>query len=134
MPTDRDEQVIAAYAAGEDIQHIGQRFGISGDEVRQIVAVGTRAEAGTADSLHSGERQRRGPLAVAGSVLIVLGLVGPCALGVLWLTIYYVSETEYPVSSWQYGNVAVGLSGVCIGSILTGTGLVLLLVTRGNRG
>ena len=132
MSTDRDEQVIAAYAAGEDVVHIERRFGVSADEVRQIVAAGTGVEAGAA-AAGNGARQRRGPLAVAGIVLTMLGLVGPCAAGVLWLAIYYLSETEYPVSSWQYGNVAVGLSGVCTGSLLTGTGLALLLVARRTR-
>ena len=64
-------------------------------------------------------------------VLMVLGLVGPCAGR---LTVYYLSATEYPVStSWEYGNMVVGFSGICVGSVLTVTGLVLLLMARSWR-
>ncbi|MFF0318939.1 cell division protein CrgA [Micromonospora sp. NPDC005252] len=132
MSVDRDEEVIAAYAAGEDVGHIEQRFGISADGIRRIVAAGTGVEAAT-DDRPTAQRPRATPLTVAGIVLMALGLVGPCAGGILWLAVYYLSETAYPVSSWQDGNVAVGLSGVCAGSVLTVTGLVLLLLARNQR-
>ena len=133
MSVDREEEVIAAYAAGEDVGHIERRFGISGDEIRRIVATGTGVEAATTDKLPSAERPRPTPLTAAGIVLVALGLVGPCGGGILWLAVYYLSETAYPVSSWQQGNVAVGLSGICAGLVLAVTGLVLLLVARTSQ-
>ncbi|WP_327038952.1 cell division protein CrgA [Micromonospora maris] len=132
MSLDRDEEIIAAYAAGEDLGHIERRFGISASEIRRIVATETEIKVAT-DNRPSAQRPRVTPSAAAGIVLIAIGLVGPCAGGILWLAVYYLSETAYPVSSWQEGNLAVGLSGMCAGSVLTVTGVVLLLVARSQR-
>ncbi|GAB3337770.1 cell division protein CrgA [Micromonospora halotolerans] len=133
MTVDRDEQVIAAYAAGDDVGHIEQRFGISGDEIHRIVAMGTGGPSAASQNLRSAERPRLRPLIAAGILLMALGIVGPLAAGILWLAVYYFSEAAYPVSSWQGGNVLVGLSGICAGSVLTVTGLVLLVAARTQR-
>ncbi|MEV4756119.1 cell division protein CrgA [Micromonospora sp. NPDC049559] len=133
MSADRDEQVIAAYGAGEDVGQIGRRFGISEEEVRRIVAMEVGGGIGAGGDPSQAARRRRGPLAVTGIVLMVVGLLCPCAAGVAWLVTFYVSGADYPVSSLGYGNLAVGLSGMCCGLVLSVTGLILFLVDRGRR-
>jgi ABC-type uncharacterized transport system permease subunit len=71
----------------------------------------------------------RTPLAVMGIVMIVLGVSGLLA-GIAWLSVYYLSGTEYPISSLGYGNLAVGFSGICVGLVLGLTGLGLVMVSR----
>jgi hypothetical protein len=133
MSADRDDEIIAAYGAGEEVGQIGRRFGLSREEVSGIVAGGV----GTAEAPHgpasASPPARGGPLAAAGVALIVLGVFCPFSGGVLWLMTYYVSDAEYPVASWGYGNLAVGFSGVCIGLALAMIGLVLWIVSRAIR-
>ncbi|MFG1953882.1 cell division protein CrgA [Micromonospora sp. NPDC048830] len=133
MTTDRDEEVIAAYAAGEDVGHMAWRLGIPADEIRRIVVRETGGGARPAGGPPGAVRPGWTPLAVAGIVLVVLGLVGGLA-GVLWLAVYYLSGAEYPVSSLGQGNVAVGVGGSCAGSVPMLIGMVLLLVARTRRG
>ena len=37
--------------------------------------------------------------------------------GIAWLVIYYLSETEYPVATWGYWNLAVGF-GAMVSSLI----------------
>ena len=32
--------------------------------------------------------------------------------GIAWLVVYYLSETEYPVATWGYWNLAVGFGSM----------------------
>jgi hypothetical protein len=75
----------------------------------------------------------RSPLAAAGLVIVAVGALGPCLLGVGWLIVYYLSETAYPVESWGYGNFTVGMSGVCLGIVAMVTGAILLIIARTQR-
>ncbi|WP_027342802.1 cell division protein CrgA [Hamadaea tsunoensis] len=45
-------------------------------------------------------------LPVTAVVLIVLGIA--------WLVVYYLSQGEYPVMSWQYWNIAVGFGAMVV--------------------
>ena len=70
---------------------------------------------------------------MAGIVLIVAGLVGPCGGGVLWLAIYYASEQQYPLEGLGYGNIAVGFIGAAVGLAMVVAGAFLLLAERRKR-
>ncbi|HEX7746239.1 MAG TPA: cell division protein CrgA [Micromonosporaceae bacterium] len=39
-------------------------------------------------------------------------------IGILWLVVYYLSETNYPVASWGYWNLAVGFGAMVASLIL----------------
>jgi len=41
---------------------------------------------------------------VSAVVLIVLGIA--------WLVVYYLSDTQYPVASWRYWNLAIGFGAM----------------------
>ncbi|HEY8533803.1 MAG TPA: cell division protein CrgA [Micromonospora sp.] len=43
--------------------------------------------------------------------------VGLIIFGILWLVVYYLSETAYPVAAWGYWNLAVGF-GAMVASLL----------------
>jgi hypothetical protein len=58
MSIDRDEHVVAAYVTGEDLTQIEQRFGISADNVRRIVATATSNSAQDWNA-HEGHRSLR---------------------------------------------------------------------------
>ena len=38
--------------------------------------------------------------------------------GILWLVVYYLSETQYPVASWGFWNLAVGFGAMVVSLIL----------------
>ena len=38
--------------------------------------------------------------------------------GITWLVVYYLSQTEYPVASWGYWNLAVGFGAMVASLIL----------------
>lgn len=38
--------------------------------------------------------------------------------GITWLVVYYLSQTEYPVQSWGYWNLAVGFGAMVASLIL----------------
>jgi hypothetical protein len=38
--------------------------------------------------------------------------------GIAWLVVYYLSQTEYPVQSWGYWNLAVGFGAMVASLIL----------------
>ena len=38
--------------------------------------------------------------------------------GIAWLVVYYLSQTEYPVESWKYWNLAVGFGAMVASLIL----------------
>ncbi|MFY1618588.1 cell division protein CrgA [Micromonospora sp. WMMD736] len=38
--------------------------------------------------------------------------------GIGWLVVYYLSEQEYPVASWQYWNLAVGFGAMVASLVL----------------
>lgn len=33
-------------------------------------------------------------------------------LGIAWLVVYYLSDTQYPVASWRYWNLAIGFGAM----------------------
>src|SRR5215217_7697458 len=100
----RDEEILAAYAAGTDIGQIQRRYGVSEGEIHRIVAEDVGAEPRPSAAGSGTATRSRGPLAVAGMITIVLGLLGPLAGGFVWLLVYYVSATEYPIASLGPGN------------------------------
>ena len=38
--------------------------------------------------------------------------------GILWLVVYYLSRTDYPVASWGYWNLAVGFGAMVASLVL----------------
>ncbi|GIF70430.1 hypothetical protein Ais01nite_84650 [Asanoa ishikariensis] len=34
------------------------------------------------------------------------------AFGIAWLVVYYLSDTDYPVASWSYWNLAIGFGAM----------------------
>jgi hypothetical protein len=72
-------------------------------------------------------------MTTVGISLMVLGAVGPCGGGTIWLAIYYASAQMYPVESWGYGNLAVGLIGIASGLVLILAGAILLFANRRRR-
>lgn len=38
--------------------------------------------------------------------------VGLVVFGIGWLVVFYLSESQYPVASWGYWNLAVGFGGM----------------------
>jgi hypothetical protein len=38
--------------------------------------------------------------------------------GITWLVVYYLSQTDYPVASWGYWNLAVGFGAMVASLIL----------------
>jgi hypothetical protein len=127
----RDEEIIAAYAAGNEIGQIQQRYGVSQEEIDRIVGegIGLQGRSRPTKGSPGATSSPRTPLAVMGIVMIVLGVSGLLA-GIAWLSVYYLSGTEYPISSLGYGNLAVGFSGICVGLVLGLTGLGLVMVSR----
>jgi hypothetical protein len=128
MTTDRNEQIVAAYAAGEDTAVIAARVGVTADDIRRIVADGTFPATGTPAA-----PRRNFTLATVGWLLLALGFVGPCLIGAGWLAVYYLSAAMYPVSSWGYGNIAAGLAGILVGAVIVSAGGVVLMISRGRR-
>jgi hypothetical protein len=127
-----EEQIVAAYAAGETVAHIGKRMGASTDDVLRVVAQETAPGAAPPPELH--ESGRRTPwITTVGISLLVLGAIGPCAGGALWLAVYYASVQVYPIGSWGYGNLAVGFIGIVSGLVMILTGATLLLANRRRR-
>lgn len=35
-------------------------------------------------------------------------------LGIAWLVVYYLSQGEYPVMTWNYWNIAVGFGAMVV--------------------
>jgi hypothetical protein len=69
-------------------------------------------------------------LATASIVILVMCGIGPCILGAGWLAIYYMSAAQYPVSSWGYWNLAVGLGIAGVGLIVAIVSLLLFVSSR----
>ncbi|GAB2611651.1 hypothetical protein Aab01nite_67030 [Paractinoplanes abujensis] len=117
--TGHEDEVIAAYAAGEAVGSIARRLGLTADDVRGVVV----RETGTAPS------GRSSLTLVIGILLLVLGFFVLC-LGAAWLTFYSLSEQRYPVESWGRGNFAVGLGALAAGLVPITAGAILLHLTR----
>lgn len=64
---------------------------------------------------------------------MAFSVLGPCGVGVLWLAVYYTTAQTYPVRSWGYGNLVVGLSGMAIGLITISAGAALVIAGRRKR-
>lgn len=47
-------------------------------------------------------------------VLLPATGVGLLVAGIAWLVVYYLSETELPVASWGYWNLAVGFGAMVL--------------------
>ena len=122
MTTDRNEQILAAYASGAAVEVIAGHFGVTPEGVRRIVA----AETTTPAAAGSPDRS----LAVVGWVLLVLGL-GPFLAGAAWLIVFFLTDQVYPVEAWGYANVIVGLISAFAGAFLGAVGLVFVLGARG---
>jgi uncharacterized protein (DUF433 family) len=50
--SNRDEEIFNAYAAGMAVEHIQQRYGVSEDEIRRIVAAGLALQGGQGTQAH----------------------------------------------------------------------------------
>lgn len=40
-------------------------------------------------------------------------------LGLLWVVVYYITQTDYPVGAWGNWNMAVGFSLIIAGFVLS---------------
>jgi hypothetical protein len=40
-------------------------------------------------------------------------------LGLLWVVVYYITQTDYPVGAWGNWNMAAGFSLIIVGFILS---------------
>lgn len=49
-------------------------------------------------------------------VPVMLGLM---LLGLVWIVVYYISGTQYPVPAWGAGNLAAGFGVVLVGFAMT---------------
>lgn len=63
------------------------------------------------------------PAATSGSkkpspIWLPISAVTLIVLGIGWLVVYYLSETQYPVAAWGYWNLAVGFGGMVASLIL----------------
>jgi hypothetical protein len=128
-----DEEIVAAYAAGEAVDEISRRLGVPASEVVRVVEQETGIVPPAARQQVGIGRRRMTATGVVGIVLIVAGGVGPCGGGILWLAVYYASAQLYPVEGLGYGNVAVGLIGMAVGVAMAAAGAVLLLTDRRRR-
>jgi hypothetical protein len=70
-------------------------------------------------------RRRRWLLVLPGVLLIVLGIV--------WISVFYLSQGEYPIVGLQYVNLAVGGGLVCMGAVLTVVIALVLAITASAR-
>jgi Cell division protein CrgA len=52
------------------------------------------------------------------SVWLPISAVSLIVGGIAWLVVYYLSQTEYPVESWGYWNLAVGFGAMVASLIL----------------
>jgi hypothetical protein len=129
----RDEQIVAAYAAGEAVDQISRRLGVPAGDVLRVVEQETAIVPSAARQQASIGRRRTAATGVVGIVLVVAGGVGPCGGGILWLAVYYASAQLYPVEGLGYGNIAVGLIGIAVGLVMAAGGAVLLLTDRRRR-
>ncbi|MEU4625794.1 cell division protein CrgA [Actinoplanes sp. NPDC023801] len=123
---------MTAYAAGEETPGIAARFGVTTDEVLRIVATGTMPPTAPAAGRPLPAKASSG-MAVAGWVLLVLGLLGPCLIGVAWLAVYYLSAAAWPVEAWGVGNVAAGLIIILLGLFVVSAAITLIMLSRRKR-
>jgi hypothetical protein len=40
-------------------------------------------------------------------------------LGLMWVVVYYITQTDYPVGAWGNWNMAVGFSLIIVGFVLS---------------
>lgn len=50
-------------------------------------------------------------------VWVPVAAVSLIVFGIGWLVVYYLSEQQYPVATWQYWNLAIGF-GAMVGSLV----------------
>lgn len=50
--------------------------------------------------------------------LFVPTMLGLLVLGLLWIVVFYITQTEYPIPNLRYWNLAIGF-----GILLTGFGM-----------
>lgn len=50
-------------------------------------------------------------------VWVPISAVSLIVFGIGWLVVYYLSETQYPVATWGYWNLAVGF-GAMVASLI----------------
>jgi hypothetical protein len=46
---------------------------------------------------------------------LVPAMVGCFVLGLLWVVVYYVTQTDYPIGSLGLGNMAIGFGLIIVG-------------------
>jgi hypothetical protein len=46
-------------------------------------------------------------------------MLGLMLVGLVWIVVYYISGTQYPVPSWGAGNLAAGFGVVLVGFAMT---------------
>jgi hypothetical protein len=51
-------------------------------------------------------------------IWLPISAVSLIVAGITWLVVYYLSQTEYPVASWGYWNLAVGFGAMVASLIL----------------
>lgn len=50
---------------------------------------------------------------------LVPTMIACFVVGLLWVVTYYVTQTEYPVGSWDLWNMAVGFGLIMVGFALS---------------
>jgi hypothetical protein len=46
-------------------------------------------------------------------------MVACFVLGLLWVVVYYVTQTDYPIGSLGLGNMAIGFGLIIVGFVLS---------------
>ena len=54
----------------------------------------------------SANKRRPSPTWVPVTALVLI------FVGISWLVVYYLSQQQYPVASWQYWNLAIGFGAM----------------------
>ncbi|NHC46440.1 cell division protein CrgA [Motilibacter aurantiacus] len=63
--------------------------------------------------------QERTTVRVGNPRWLVPVMLAAFAIGLLWIVVYYVSETEYPIDSLGAWNMAVGFGLILVGFFLS---------------
>ncbi|WP_229401916.1 hypothetical protein [Micromonospora okii] len=99
---DRD-QIIAAYADGQEVEEIERRFGVTRAEIEQIVA-------GEPGPVESAPAPRRAPAAIVAATLIV----------VLYGLVQFVTAAAHPYYSRGFAATIAAIVTVVYGLIAVG--------------
>jgi hypothetical protein len=63
-------------------------------------------------------QQTKNPAKLGNPQWLVPVMVGCFVIGLLWIVVYYVSRTEYPIPGVSHWNMAVGFGFIVAGFVL----------------